>query len=92
VKSLVCEEQSQSPVLCRPRTGTAAEDAHSRAAPRQPWLLPALLLQAGSSCSAARRTQAPSTAVLYKQVPFLILFHHNIRVMLTTQDEKLTSL
>lgn len=42
---------------------------------------------------APRGTEAPSSTVLYKQVPFLILFHHNIQVMLMTQqDEKLISL
>ena len=52
-----------------------------------------VILQAGNAHSTARGTQAPSSAVLYKQVPFLILFHHNIQVMLMTQqDEKLTSL
>lgn len=52
-----------------------------------------VVLRAGDAYSTARGAQAPSSAVLYKQVPFLILFHHNIQVMLMTQqDEKLASL
>lgn len=46
-----------------------------------------VVLQGGNACSTARGTQAPSSAVLYEQVPFLILFHHNIQVMLMTQRE-----
>lgn len=52
------------------------------------------LLGAGRAGPAAGKTLHNSfLSLLYKQVPFLILFHHNIQVMLMTQqDEKLTSL
>lgn len=54
---------------------------------------PALLAAGGVGPAAGKTLHNSFPSLLYKQVPFLILFHHNIHVMLMTQqDEKLTSL
>lgn len=47
-----------------------------------------VVLQVGNVHSTDRGIEAPSSAILYKQVPFLILFHHNVQVMLMTQQDE----
>jgi len=88
-----CDERSkatQSVPTTIGREGQVDKDV----GPARPWAL-------GSRSCCGQATRAPQPEAhrllpqpgLYKQVPFLILFHHNIQVMLMTQqDEKLTSL